>query len=33
MTRLSGGVRLRIAYCERIERSASGKFEDFVSEL
>jgi hypothetical protein len=26
-------VHLRIAYCERIERSASGKFEDFVSEV
>lgn len=32
-SQLPAGVRLRIAYCERIERSASGKFEDFVSEL
>jgi len=27
------GVQLRFAYCERIERSASGKFEDFLSEV
>ena len=32
-SQLPPGVRLRIAYCERIERGAGGKFEDFVSEL
>ncbi|MGE0388427.1 MAG: phenylacetate--CoA ligase family protein [Gammaproteobacteria bacterium] len=32
-SQLPPGVRLAIAYCERIERSASGKFEDFVSEV
>jgi phenylacetate-CoA ligase len=32
-SQLPPGVHLRIAYCERIERSASGKFEDFVSEV
>jgi phenylacetate-CoA ligase len=32
-SQLPPGVQLRIAYRERLERSASGKFEDFVSEL
>jgi phenylacetate-CoA ligase len=33
LAKLPPGVELRISYCERIERSASGKFEDFVSEV
>jgi phenylacetate-coenzyme A ligase PaaK-like adenylate-forming protein len=32
-SQLPPGVRLSIVYCDRIERSASGKFEDFVSEV
>jgi phenylacetate-CoA ligase len=33
LSQLPPGMRLQLAYVERIERSASGKFEDFVSEL
>lgn len=32
-SQLPQGVRLRIEYCERIERGTGGKFEDFVSEV
>jgi len=32
-TRIPPGMELRITYCERIERSASGKFEDYLSEI
>ena len=30
---LPDGVRTSITYCDRLERSVSGKFEDFVSEV
>jgi hypothetical protein len=30
---LPAGFRAEIIYCEEIPRSASGKFEDFVSEV
>jgi len=30
---LPPGIRLEIAYCDRIARGAGGKFEDFVSEI
>jgi phenylacetate-CoA ligase len=33
LSHLPKGLELRIVYCDRIERSASGKFEDFVSEV
>lgn len=33
LSQLPAGMRLQLSYVERIERSASGKFEDFVSEL
>jgi phenylacetate-CoA ligase len=33
LSRLPGGFRLAFAYCPQIPRSASGKFEDFVSEV
>jgi phenylacetate-CoA ligase len=33
LAKLPPGVELEIGYRERIERSASGKFEDFVSEI
>jgi phenylacetate-CoA ligase len=33
LSQLPSGMRLQIAYCDRIERNASGKFEDFVSEV
>jgi len=33
MSKLPPGLELRITYCEKIERSASGKFEDFYSEV
>jgi phenylacetate-CoA ligase len=31
--RLPSGVRVQLTYCDRIERHASGKFEEFVSEV
>jgi phenylacetate-CoA ligase len=33
LSKLPSGLELRITYCEKIERSASGKFEDFYSEV
>jgi phenylacetate-CoA ligase len=30
---LPAGMQLRLAYCEHVPRSASGKFEEFVSEI
>jgi len=33
MSRLPAGIEVRIVYCTEIPRSASGKFEDFVSEV
>ena len=33
LSQLPEGMRLQLSYVERIERTASGKFEDFVSEL
>ena len=33
LSQLPAGMRLQLAYVERIERSPGGKFEDFVSEL
>lgn len=32
-SQLPAGIELRVVYCERLERGASGKFEDFVSEV
>jgi phenylacetate-coenzyme A ligase PaaK-like adenylate-forming protein len=33
LSQLPSGMRVQLSYVERIERSASGKFEDFVCEL
>jgi phenylacetate-CoA ligase len=33
LTRLPAGFRLSFVYCDRISRSAGGKFEDFISEV
>ncbi|HKX39390.1 MAG TPA: hypothetical protein VJN20_12100, partial [Burkholderiales bacterium] len=33
VSRLPAGLDVRFSYCERIARSPTGKFEDFVSEL
>jgi phenylacetate-CoA ligase len=33
LSRIPPGIELKITYCDRIERSASGKFEDYVSEV
>ena len=33
LSRLPAGIEVSIVYCEAIPRSASGKFEDFVSEV
>ena len=33
MTGLPAGFDVQFSYCERIARSPTGKFEDFVSEL
>jgi len=32
-SQLPAGMTLRIVYCDRLERTAGGKFEDFVSEI
>ena len=33
VSRLPAGIEVKIVYCADIPRSASGKFEDFVSEV
>jgi phenylacetate-CoA ligase len=33
LSQLPAGMTLQVVYCDRLERSASGKFEDFVSEV
>ena len=32
-SKMPPGIELRVTYCDRIERSAGGKYEDYVSEL
>jgi len=33
LSKIPAGIELTVTYCDRIERSASGKFEDYISEV